>query len=52
MSKIMIFSPHEDDETICCAGIIRHAIDDGNDVKLVLVTTGDYTEPVVTRTNN
>lgn len=45
MSKIIIFSPHEDDETICCAGVIRHAIDDVNNIKLVLVTTGDYSEP-------
>jgi len=45
MNKIMIFSPHEDDETLGCAGVIRGAINNGSDVKLVLVTTGDYTEP-------
>ena len=45
MAKIMIFSLHEDDETICCAGVIRKAINNGNNIKLVLVTTGDYSEP-------
>ncbi len=45
MNKIMIFSPHEDDETICCAGVIKEAINNGSSVNLVLVTTGDYSEP-------
>lgn len=45
MDKIMIFSPHEDDETICCAGVIRRAVINSSNIKLVLVTTGDYTEP-------
>jgi LmbE family N-acetylglucosaminyl deacetylase len=37
----MVFAPHEDDETIACAGIIRSAILRGDDVKLVMVTNGD-----------
>jgi LmbE family N-acetylglucosaminyl deacetylase len=44
MNKIIIFAPHEDDETICCAGVIRRAINNGSNVKLVLITTGDYSE--------
>ena len=45
MNKIMIFSPHEDDETIGCSGVIRNAINNSSNIKLVLVTTGDYSDP-------
>lgn len=45
MNKMMIFSPHEDDESICCAGVIREAVRNGSSLKMVLVTTGDYSPP-------
>lgn len=47
VSKVMIFSPHEDDETIACAGVIRRCINNGNTTKLVMVTTGDYGDPKI-----
>lgn len=46
-SKVMIFSPHEDDETIACAGVIRRCINNSNTTKLVMVTTGDYGDPKI-----
>lgn len=45
MNKVMVFSPHEDDESIGCAGIIREAVENGSSLKMVLVTTGDYSPP-------
>jgi LmbE family N-acetylglucosaminyl deacetylase len=39
---IMVFAPHEDDEAICCSGVIHDAVLHGDTVKLVMVTTGDY----------
>ena len=39
---IMIFAPHEDDEAIACAGVIANAVARGDNVKLVLVTNGDF----------
>jgi LmbE family N-acetylglucosaminyl deacetylase len=40
--NILIVSPHEDDETIACAGVIKTAVENGDDVRLLLVTNGDY----------
>ena len=41
-NSLMVFSPHEDDETIACSGVIKRAINDVSTIKLVMVTTGDY----------
>ncbi len=38
---IVIFAPHPDDETLCCAGIIYRAKANGDTVKVVVVTNGD-----------
>lgn len=42
--KILIFAPHEDDETLGCAGYIQHAVAAGADVHVVLMTNGEYPE--------
>jgi len=47
--KILIVSPHEDDECIACAGVIRKAIMDGNDVRVMFVTNGNATNIAETR---
>ena len=44
LKNVMIFSPHEDDESICCAGIIRRCVINDSNIKLVLVTTGDHSD--------
>jgi LmbE family N-acetylglucosaminyl deacetylase len=39
--KILVFSPHPDDETIAVGGYISRAIQNGADVKIVLITNGN-----------
>ncbi|ULH16268.1 PIG-L family deacetylase [Deinococcus sp. KNUC1210] len=39
--KIMILSPHPDDETLCCAGMIQQAHAAGADVYVTWLTSGD-----------
>lgn len=39
--KVMVFSPHPDDETIACGGYIAESVARGAEVKIVLVTDGD-----------
>lgn len=39
--KILIFAPHQDDEVLMCAGIITHALVNGGNVNIVIVTNGD-----------
>ncbi len=38
---IVVFSPHPDDETLCCGGTILKAIHDNKKVKIVFLTNGD-----------
>ena len=40
--RILIFAPHEDDETIGCGGYIQRAVAVGAHVSLVMITNGDY----------
>lgn len=40
--SIMVMAPHQDDEILMCAGIIEQAVREGLDVKVVMVTNGDY----------
>lgn len=40
--SIMIVVPHEDDELLMTAGIIKNALENGVDVKVLLATNGDY----------
>lgn len=39
--KIMILSPHPDDETLCCAGMMQQAQAAGASVYVVFMTSGD-----------
>lgn len=47
VNTVMIFSPHEDDETIACSGVINTAVNNTSEIKLVMVTTGDYGDPKI-----
>lgn len=40
--KVLVFTPHPDDETIAVGGYIAESIQDGADVKIVLVTDGNH----------
>lgn len=40
--EIMVMVPHEDDEVLIAAGVIKSGIQNGDTVKVVLVTNGDY----------
>ena len=42
--KILIFAPHEDDETLGCGGYIQQAVAAGANVRVVLMTNGEYPE--------
>jgi LmbE family N-acetylglucosaminyl deacetylase len=38
----MIFAPHPDDEVLMTSGVIENAIKEGNKVRVVIVTNGDF----------
>lgn len=40
--RVLVFSPHPDDETIGVGGYIAQSIINGADVRIVLVTNGNY----------
>jgi len=40
--RVLVFSPHPDDETIGVGGYIAQSIENGADVRIVLVTNGDF----------
>lgn len=40
--RVLVFSPHPDDESIGVGGYIAQSIDNGADVEIVLVTNGDF----------
>jgi N-acetylglucosamine malate deacetylase 1 len=40
--RVLVFSPHPDDETIGIGGYIAQSIRNGADVRIVLVTNGNY----------
>lgn len=40
--NVMVIAPHEDDETLMAAGVIKDAVTKGDTVKVVLVTNGDF----------
>jgi LmbE family N-acetylglucosaminyl deacetylase len=42
--SILVVSPHPDDETLCCAGVMRRAAEAGARVSVVWVTGGDAFE--------
>jgi len=39
--RVLIFSPHPDDETLCCSGLIDKSKKKGADIYIVLVTDGN-----------
>lgn len=39
--KILILAPHEDDETLMCSGIISHALTNGADIRIGVISNGD-----------
>ncbi len=41
MTKIVVFAPHPDDETLGCGGSIAHHTNAGRQVDLVFLTSGD-----------
>ena len=50
-SKILIISPHPDDEVIGCGGIIAKAKAAGSKLNVLYVTTG-YTRQLVTKSTD
>ena len=39
--RMLVISPHPDDETLCCAGTIQRALERGASVSVVWLTSGD-----------
>ncbi|WP_312336602.1 DUF7402 domain-containing protein [Anaerospora hongkongensis] len=39
--RILILAPHQDDEALMCAGVISHALRNGVEVKIGVITNGD-----------
>ncbi|MEW6421490.1 MAG: PIG-L deacetylase family protein [Deinococcota bacterium] len=39
--RVLVVSPHPDDESLCCAGSIQHALAAGAQVDIVWLTSGD-----------
>ncbi|MGI6296722.1 MAG: PIG-L deacetylase family protein [Armatimonadota bacterium] len=39
--RIIVFAPHSDDETLGCGGMLATAVNNGADVRVVLITNGD-----------
>ncbi len=42
--RILILSPHPDDETIACAGVIQEALKAGAQVSIAYLTNGDHNQ--------
>ncbi len=40
-TSLLVVSPHPDDETLCCAGVIQRVIAAGGRVSIVWITSGD-----------
>lgn len=43
-TSLLVVSPHPDDETLCCAGVMERVIEAGGRVSVVWVTSGDGSE--------
>jgi LmbE family N-acetylglucosaminyl deacetylase len=43
-TSLLVVSPHPDDETLCCAGVIRRVLAAGGHVSVVWITSGDGSE--------
>ena len=45
--RVIVFSPHPDDESLAAGGLIHHVVSNGGEVRVVFVTNGDgYPEAV------
>lgn len=42
--RVLVFAPHEDDETLGCGGYIQKAVKVGSDIHVVLMTNGEFPE--------
>lgn len=43
-TSLLVISPHPDDETLCCAGVIERVVHAGGRASVVWVTSGDGSE--------
>jgi LmbE family N-acetylglucosaminyl deacetylase len=43
-TSLLVVAPHPDDETLCCAGVIRRVITAGGQASIVWLTSGDGSE--------
>ena len=43
-TSLLVVSPHPDDETLCCAGVIRRVVTAGGHASIVWLTSGDGSE--------
>ncbi|MEM0174420.1 MAG: PIG-L family deacetylase [Sulfolobaceae archaeon] len=43
--RVLIIAPHPDDETLCCGGSIVKFLEEGNEVRVIIVTDGRYGSP-------
>ncbi len=43
-TSLLVISPHPDDETLCCAGVMRRVVEAGGHVSVVWITSGDGSE--------
>src|SRR6185312_6181610 len=43
-TSLLVVSPHPDDETLCCAGVMERVIEAGGRVSVVWITSGDGSE--------
>lgn len=43
-TSLLVVSPHPDDETLCCAGVIRRVVAAGGRASIVWLTSGDASE--------
>ena len=40
--RVLVLSPHPDDESIACSGLIQHALEAGAQVRVLWMTAGDH----------
>ena len=43
-TSLLVVSPHPDDETLCCAGVMERVVEAGGRVSVVWITSGDGSE--------
>ena len=48
-TRLLVFAPHSDDETLGCAGLIQQTVASGGTAKIVILTNGDAFTAAVER---